>query len=233
MKSKRQRILAMLENGTITTEEALTLLENLDQKPSGQTPQPNTEKEEPIFEEKSKEDDTEQRKTEHENKEQRKVNENDDSSMDEFLEDLRKDFTTVGDRFMQFMQSAVQKVKEFDFESPFGQSYVFQHAISKSAEGVNELIIDVDHGKVSILHSDDDEIRAHFTVKAFNSDSEAVAKELFLEKVLFVTDGNKLRLSSDMKMTKVDVELYVPRKQYAKLSARLINGAFNLNDMEI
>lgn len=232
MKSKRQRILSMLENGTISTEEALTLLENLDQKPAPEAPQPTIEKEQPIFEEKPKED-TQQHKAERDNKEERKTTEDDEPSMDEFLEDLRKDFTTVGDRFMQFMQSAVQKVKEFDFESPFGQSYVFQHSISKPAVDVNELVIDVDHGKVSIHHSDDNEIRAQFTVKSFNSESEETAKETFLEKVLFVTDGNKLRLSSDMKMTKVDVDLYIPKKQYAKLSVRLINGAFYLNDTEI
>lgn len=232
MKSKRQRILSMLENSTITAEEALTLLENLDQKPAQETPQPTIEKEQPILEEKTKEN-TGQRKAEQDDKEQRKTTEAGDPSMDEFLEDLRKDFTTVGDRFMQFMQSAVQKVKEFDFESPFGQSYTFQHTISKSAADVNELVIDVDHGRVNILLSEDDEIRALFTVKSFNSESEEVAKESFLEKVLFVTDGNKLRLSSDMKMTKVDVDLYVPKKQYAKLSARLINGPFNLNAAEI
>ena len=45
--------------------------------------------------------------------------------MDEFLEDLTKGFYNVGDRFMQFMQTAVQKVKSFDFDSPFGNaSYI-------------------------------------------------------------------------------------------------------------
>ncbi|MBO1914390.1 hypothetical protein J4G37_57415, partial [Microvirga sp. 3-52] len=32
MQSKRKRILTMLENGTITTDEALTLLENLNEE---------------------------------------------------------------------------------------------------------------------------------------------------------------------------------------------------------
>ena len=70
--------------------------------------------------------------------------------MDEFLEDLRKDFTHVGDRFMQFMQTAVQKVKEFDFDSPFGNAVTFSHTMTKHAAGIEEILIDIDNGKVTI-----------------------------------------------------------------------------------
>ena len=69
--------------------------------------------------------------------------------MDEFLEDLRKDFTNVGDRFMQFMQTAVQKVKDFDFESPFGQSATFTHTMTKPMKKIEDIIVDIHNGKIS------------------------------------------------------------------------------------
>ena len=66
--------------------------------------------------------------------------------------------------------------------------------------------------KLALHCVDEKEARAEFTVKAFNSESEEKAKEDFLEKIVFVTDDNKLRLSSAMKMTQVNVDLYVPQK---------------------
>lgn len=150
--------------------------------------------------------------------------------MDDFLDDLRKDFTNVGDRFMQFMQTAVQKVKSFDFDSPFGHSVTFNHTVTKSASGIEEVIADIANGKVTIHTSDDEEIRAEFTVKAFNSDSEEKAREDFLDKLLFVNDEGKLRLSSDLKIVQVNVALFIPKKDYARISVRLLNGSFDMKD---
>lgn len=216
----------MLENGTITTDEALTLLENLSNSPEEST----------VAEEKpetANQDFTEEEGPSGTHFEDSGSTKNDKQSTEEFLEDIRKDFTHVGDRFMQFMQTAVQKVKEFDFESPFGQSVSFTHTMTKPADGIEEIILDIDNGKIEIHRTDEKEIRAEFTIKTYNSDSEETAKEQFLEKFLFVTDGRKLRLSSAMKMTQVNVDLYIPRQKYGKLSARLMNGSFKMKDAEI
>ena len=111
--------------------------------------------------------------------------------MDEFLEDLRKDFTHVGDRFMQFMQTAVQKVKAFDFDSPFGSGAAFTHTMVKDADGIEELLIDIDHGKVTLHCGDEDEIRAEFSVKTFGNATEEAATNEFLKKFfLSMTKAN-------------------------------------------
>ena len=243
MQSNRKRILTMLENGTITTDEALTLLENISgsqaetledtQEPESKSeseskPEPETEKEQ-----KTKEEPADKTETFDQESSKSGSTEKDEQSMEEFLEDLRKDFTNVGDRFMQFMQTAVQKVKEFDFDSPFGQSVTFTHTLTKPVKKIDELILDIANGKVAVYSWDEKEARAEFTVKAYNSESEETAKKSFLEKILFVTDENKLRVSSAMKMTQVNIDLYVPRKTYTKLSARLMNGSFEMKDAEI
>ena len=154
----------------------------------------------------------------------------DQPSMDEFLEDLTKDFTNVGDRFMQFMQTAVQKVKSFDFDSPFGNTVTFDHTITKPATEIDEVIIDIDNGKVTIHTGEIEEVRADFTVKTYNSESEEKAKKDFLDKLLFVNDEGKIRISSDLKMVQVNVELFIPKKDYARISARLLNGSFKMKD---
>lgn len=232
MQNERKRILAMLENGTITTEEALTLLETLGQ--TAQVENTTGAKQDKIEKQEMEEQYSEQKQAKSdpfekaENTSEQK--ESGHPTMDEFLDDLRKDFTSVGDRFMQFMQTTVQKVKSFDFDSPFGNGVTFNHSITKNASGIDEVIIDIDHGKVTIHTGEMEEVRADFTVKTYNSESEEKAKEDFLDKLLFVNDDGKIRISSDLKMVQVNVELFIPQKEYAKISARLLNGAFKMKD---
>jgi len=226
MQNERKRILAMLENGTITTEEALTLLETLGN--NGQVEQNAKAKQATVeVEEKYNEPKVDPFKKPDLTSEDKDENQ---PSMDEFLEDLSKDFTNVGDRFMQFMQTAVQKVKSFDFDSPFGSTITFNHTITKPANEIDEVIIDIDNGKVTIHTGDTEEVRADFTVKTYNSESEEKAKTDFLDKLLFVNDEGKIRISSDLKMVQVNIELFIPKKDYARISARLLNGSFQMKD---
>ena len=98
---------------------------------------------------------------------------------------------------------------------------------------IDELILDIDNGKITIHYTDEKEARAEFSVKAFNNESETKAKEDFLEKMLVVTDDNKLRILSKMKMTKVNLELFLPQKEYKELNVRLMNGSFKMTDAEV
>jgi DUF4097 and DUF4098 domain-containing protein YvlB len=254
MQSKRKRILTMLENGTITTDEALTLLENLNGEQTtgqgttetsqsttseasieSQTSSETTEKEATSSEQGNEKSSSTQENTQSDESRQSgksKQSRQSKQSMDDFLEDLRKDFTNVSDRFMQFMQTAVQTVKEFDIESPFGESVLFSHTITKPMDKIDELLLDIDNGKITIHYTDEKEARAVFSVKAFNNESETKAKEDFLEKVLVVTDDNKLRILSKMKMTKVNLELFLPQREYKELNIRLMNGSVQLTDVE-
>jgi DUF4097 and DUF4098 domain-containing protein YvlB len=251
MQSKRKRILTMLENGTITTDEALTLLENLNGEQTtgqgttetsqsttsgasieSQTSSETTEKEATSSEQGNEKSSSTQENTKSDESRQSGKSKQSKQSMDDFLEDLRKDFTNVSDRFMQFMQTAVQTVKEFDIESPFGESVLFSHTITKPMDKIDELLLDIDNGKITIHYTDEREARAEFSVKAFNNESETKAKEDFLEKVLVLTDDNKLRILSKMKMTKVNLELFLPQKEYKELNIRLMNGSVQLTDVE-
>ena len=45
------------------------------------------------------------------------------------MEDLKRDFTVMGERFMQFMQGTVDKMK--DFEMPFGDPVIFEEQFVK------------------------------------------------------------------------------------------------------
>lgn len=236
MQEKRQRILKMLEDGSISMDEALTLLENLHEDRLEDNPSTSTDTEKT---EKVTEDESVPARTQDKNQQdasdstEQGEQEEKESTVDDFLNDLRKDFTVVGDRFMQFMQTAVQKVKDFDMETPFGKSVEFTHTATKPAEGIEEILVQITNGKLALRSSDEEEIRAEYTVKAYNHESEEDAKKDFLEKIIFVTDDEKLRVSSDMRMMQVNLDLYVPRKLYKKLAVKLTNGSFKIEDATI
>lgn len=239
MQNERKRILTMLENGTISTDEALTLLEALSQSEPAKKSADFS-----IDIEPAKTQDHEQKKTEDDpfaesGKEEKSKGKGQSSksgwsgtSAEEFMEDVRKDLTNVGDQFMQFMQSAVQKVKQFDMDNPFGASTTFEHKMQKEVKELEELIVDIDNGKLSIVPGEGDEISAVFSVKTFTSSSEEDAKKEFLEKLICVTDDHSLRISSNSKTVQVNTVLTVPKKTYRKISVRLLNGGFDLRNLE-
>lgn len=224
MQNERKRILTMLENGTISMDEALTLLETMEKKQSATDSGTSNTEEKKTFTEEPQQEDT---------KDSSRKEEGKDSSMDDFIEDIRKDFVTVGDRFMQFMQTTVERMKGFDFDTPFSGGSTFQHTIVKQADGLDEILIDVDHGSVSIHATDNPEIRAEFTVKSFNGRSEEDAKKEFLDKLIFLKDEGKLRYLSDLKLSQVNVDLFIPKQDYRKISARLLNGNLNVRDIAV
>ncbi|WP_432360600.1 DUF4097 family beta strand repeat-containing protein [Sporosarcina sp. UB5] len=222
MQNERKRILTMLENGTISMDEALTLLEAMEKK-STPNDGASESKEKKTFDEGSEQDNTKDDSG----------SKGKDPSMDEFIEDIRKDFVTVGDRFMQFMQTTVDRMKGFDFDKPFGGSSTFHHTIVKQADDLDEILVDIDHGSISIYATENPEIRAEFTVKSFNGRSEEDAKKEFLDKLIFLQDEGKLRYLSDLKLSQVNVDLFIPKQAYRKISARLLNGNVNLKDIQV
>lgn len=202
MQEERKRILDMVENGTITAQEALALLEELGKQTAPVTPFVPEEKE-------------------------YKKSSNNDT---DFVEDLKRDFTVMGERFMQFMQGTVDKMK--DFEMPFGEPVVFEEEFVQADVDFTDISINIANGKVEVLPSEEKHAHASVKVKSFKNSSEEEAKARFREEFIFTTEGNKLRLYSDMKTTSVQVTLYVPTKEYNYISARLFNGEFLAKNLE-
>ncbi|WJY27715.1 DUF4097 family beta strand repeat-containing protein [Sporosarcina trichiuri] len=238
MQNERKRILNMLENGTISTDEALTLLEALShQEVPGQQTGSTAAGPEPA-EDGSQEQEQEQTQQRSQQQEEPKSKQNtsgkrwDGASADEFMEDLRRDLSQAGEQFMQFMQTAVQKVKQFDMENPFGNAVAFEHTVKEDGKDIEELILDIDNGKCSIIPGEGDEITAAFSVKTFTSQTEEEAKREFLDKLVCTADAQSFHVASSSKMVQVNTMLTVPSKLYRKISVRMLNGGFDIRNLE-
>ncbi|WP_019413030.1 DUF4097 family beta strand repeat-containing protein [Paenisporosarcina sp. TG20] len=222
MQEERKLILDLVEKGTISAHEALVLLEALGNEEAKLNATKNNEQSH-HFES--------QTHSTHSNSETHTSSEthnkkSSSSQAEDFMEDIKKDFTQIGERFMQFMQTTVGKVKSFDFDMPFGEPIEFHHTFTKEEVDFKEITADIANGKLEIYPSEDGQTRAECRVKVYRSPSEEEAKKEFLEKFIFVVDQQKLRIISDLKTTSVNVVLYVPQKLYDLISVRLFNGAF-------
>ena len=96
MKEERKRILKMVEQGTLTVEEALTLIEELDK-----TSKVNEEKQEQLITELS---------TFVKSDEKQKHGKS-----------SQETFQSTKEKFFEFVDAAVKKIKEFDLDLNFGK----------------------------------------------------------------------------------------------------------------
>jgi len=233
MQNERQRILELVEKGTISAQEAITLLEALEQPSKstqsnnndvsnmGQQSQSSTEKEsifkDPEFKEEQKKKDADFTK-----------------HFQEEMHDFRKDLSQIGSIFMDMMNTAVKKVKEFDVSSPFGDKFEFTHREELTAENVENVIVELPNGNFSLETCEGDNFQIICKVKApLLNDNEEETRNHFLEQFVVKSEEGSLRILSQLKLVQVNVQLLVPKEKLDKLSVRLMNGSVALQDIEL
>ncbi|MGE8033548.1 hypothetical protein B1B04_01325 [Lysinibacillus sp. KCTC 33748] len=230
MQNERQRILELVEKGTISAQEAITLLEALEQPSkstqhvmndvSNEGQHSQTEKES-VF------------KGESPKSEQSQNDEDFPKYFQEEMRDFRKDLSQIGSLFMDMMNTAVKKVKEFDVASPFGDKFEFTHTEEVAAEHVDKIIAELPNGNFSLETAEGDSFQVVCKVKApLVNDSEEETRANFLEQFVVKEDGDSLRILSQLKLVQVNVKVLVPKDKLEKLSVRLMNGSVTLQDTD-
>ncbi|MFF2796851.1 DUF4097 family beta strand repeat-containing protein [Lysinibacillus xylanilyticus] len=230
MQNERQRILELVEKGTISAQDAITLLEALEQ-PTKSTQNvmndvvnedhySSTEKES-VYKDKSQQD------------QQPQKDEDFSKHFQEEMRDFRKDISQIGSLFMDMMNTAVKKVKEFDVSSPFGDKFEFTHTEEVAAEHIDKIIVELPNGNFSLESTEGDSFQVICKVKApLVNDSEEETRANFLMQFVVEEDGDSLRILSQLKLVQVNVKVLVPKDKLEKLSVRLMNGSVTLQDTD-
>lgn len=229
MQSEKERILDMVEKGTITAREAVELLKAVDGGGGGNN---DSSRQSSSY---GRDEYREKRKKGLFRPEDMLKRVSKDISKNvsrDFSKNVSRDFNQLGDRMMQFMQSSVGKLKTMEFDSPFGEAFQFTHTFREDQLDINNIITDIANGQLEIFPSQDGTIRAECSVKAYRAESEELAREDFLDKFVFIANDQKLRIISDLKTTQVNVVLYVPAKTYDHITARLFNGGFSMKRID-
>jgi DUF4097 and DUF4098 domain-containing protein YvlB len=211
MQMERKRILEMVKEGKLSTDEALTLLEALEN--------------ESKFKEKKETKDIPQ-ELDSVTKEQGKQR-----SDDEGDEDHTSQFTGARDKIMDFVNSAVKKIKEFDFQ--FNQSVEFPHVFQQTDADFSHIDIDVANGHVEVKPWDQPDARVECYAKVYRKDQRDDARTFFLENTYFSLENKRLRFSTQSKWMKVDTTIYVPRREYEKAMIRTFNGKVTAENVHV
>ncbi|MFD1739364.1 DUF4097 domain-containing protein [Bacillus salitolerans] len=196
---QRKRILKMVEEGKLSAEEALILIENLEKDE-----QAVLEKEEEILAELS----TEVKWEEQSQQDKGKTTKT----------------TSVKDSVFDFVDKALKKIKTLDLDFNFGTSISVQHIFQHSNVYLTDIEIDIANGSVKLQPWDETDVRIECDAKVYQVESQDEARKTFLEDVLFSIEGGKLRYSVQKKKLKVNSTLYLPRTEFEKVIIRLFNG---------
>lgn len=233
---ERKRIINLVENGTISADEAIKLLEALSkQKEPTQSTALTTEvyeqeaKDEPAFE--SQENTTQRKTTGFEDLFGKAFNKETNKKMDEFLHELRDDLSEFSGRMMNMMNTTFSKIKDFDFEFPFGEKLEFDKTYAFDAEEVKGVEIDVPNGKVTVEKTTEPKLLIEAHVKLQRKESEQDIIERFSQDLVQLK-SNKLEISTQSKVSHVALRVLVPEKQYDLFIVRLLNGSITFNDVD-
>ncbi|MGN7116364.1 DUF4097 family beta strand repeat-containing protein [Lysinibacillus odysseyi] len=234
---ERKRILKLVENGTISAEEAIELLEALSQQKEPTqstaptmytTPEQTTNQESPFtFEEEKK-----RKTTGFEDLFSKLGNKDLNRKVDELMQELRHDLSEFGGRMMTMMNTTLSKVKDFDVEFPFGEKVEFNKSYAFNAEEVKGFEIDIPNGRVTIEKGTaEPHVIIEALVKTQKKDTQHDTIEEFTDGFIELKDG-KIEVATQSKLSHVALNIILPEKQYDVFIIRLLNGGITINDAE-
>lgn len=239
MQEQRKRILQLVENGTLTADEAIVLLEKLSAK-NESTPQtvqpvtPLTEKEdEPFkaepFEEAKKE---ESKKTGFEDIFGKSFNDKEfNQKVEDFMGDIKKDLSQFSTRMTGIVGAALSKLKDLDIETPFGEKVDFAKTYAYPATEVRSIELDIANGKIDVIKATDELVTVQVNGKTQlkGTEEETIAQ---ITEELVTKNEDKIHLKSENKFAQIKVQIAIPEKHYDVFIARLLTGAISIENLD-
>ncbi|WP_280769506.1 DUF4097 family beta strand repeat-containing protein [Salipaludibacillus daqingensis] len=216
MQEERLMILKMIEDGKITTEEGLELLNALKEDPKQAS---KKEKKGPHSEEDAYQHTSRPSKSENDQYVSRDVNWDAGG-----YRRTEEKVNTFARRFTEFVEDAVHKIKEFDLDFNFGSSVEVEHIFQHKHAKVTDVDVHVENGSISFLPWDEEDIRMECHVKVYKVRDADEARRVFLNEVNFHFTDGKLAFEAKKKSMKVNTVMYVPRNQLEKIKLYAFNG---------
>ncbi|MER2105305.1 MAG: DUF4097 family beta strand repeat-containing protein [Solibacillus sp.] len=220
MQNERERILKLLEDGKITADEAVKLLDVLAKQNESTT-------QTLLNDAKEQTDEDSRKKTGFEDLFGKDTN----KKMDEFMNDLKDDLSQFSTRMVGLLNSTFSKVKEFDFDTPFGEKLEFDTTYAYPATEVSSFYLEVANGKVDVVKSADDTVQVDVHVKTSVQGTAEETEAKFTDDLVTLRDG-KLEIASDNKFAEVKVRIAVAEKHYDVFVARLLSGSVAIEDLD-
>ncbi|MCD2254638.1 DUF4097 family beta strand repeat-containing protein [Listeria marthii] len=253
MENERKRILELVKQGIISTEEALTLLENISKKEGKTAAKENIrrsaapkeekfeEQEEPAYDyskgwnnegnpytaPKSRKRRPESNPENHERYEDE--SENTSKDREESMRNMVNDLSQAGEKIGSFLNNAFKQVKDMPF--PFLTSTKIERDFVYHDTTLSILEFEIANGNIEFKPSDSNDIKVHAMIKLFKEYPEDEALKVFFDKTTLRVDEETLRFESTSKQIVTNLTVYLPRREYDYVSVKMLNGNFHLDEL--
>ncbi|KKI88494.1 hypothetical protein WQ54_31265 [Bacillus sp. SA1-12] len=204
MKEQKIRILKLVEQGKLSPDEALSLIEALDSDEQKKEKKITALSTDVI-------DFTNQNQAGHTSEKQ----------------------ASLGAKLMDWVDTAVKKVKELDLDLNFGKSIDIQHVFQLNDSAIHSLDIQLPNGSVNLQPWNERGIRVECTAKMYRAENIEQAREAFLSEVECYVEGNRFILHSDKKTMKMSTIVYVPEQAYEQIKIKLFNGPIRGENLRV
>ncbi|WP_026559666.1 DUF4097 domain-containing protein [Bacillus sp. J37] len=205
MKEQRKRILRLVEEGKLSAEEALSLIEALEKEAAVKEEKITALSTEVLGDKQSSNDD-------HDSAEQKQ---------------------SIGNKLMDWVDSAVKKVKDMDLDLNFGKSIGLQHIFQFQGDSFQDIDIQLTNGSVSFEPWPEKDIRVECDVKVFRVENTEQARETFLAGVDCQVEGNRFVFFTEKKTMKINMIVRLPEQTYEQVKVKLFNGPIRGEDLRV
>ncbi|KGA95658.1 hypothetical protein AJ85_17320 [Alkalihalobacillus alcalophilus ATCC 27647 = CGMCC 1.3604] len=201
---ERKMILKMIEDGKITAEEGIRLLEAMEQKGTerlGETSSKNEAKGQFLS-----------------------TDVNWDAG-EEYRERHRQtQQSSSSNKLADFFDTAIQKIKDIDLDFNFGSSTVIDHVFQHRDVSPHSLDISLENGTVDVRPWDEPDVRVECEAKIYRVRDTDEARKVLLQETTFLVDDNKLLFHTKVKTMKVKAIVYVPKTLFEHVKFYTFNG---------
>jgi DUF4097 and DUF4098 domain-containing protein YvlB len=207
---EKKRILELVESGKLTVDEALKLMEKVDEV---------NEKKSLNEEEKIILEDFQKETKFHEKKKETSSN-------------YGFNFQAAKDKLFDIVDTTIKKVKEVDLDLNFGHFEEVSHIFQYHNIAPKKVDIDIPNGEVELIPWDQEEVSIECKAKVYRVNSLEEAKKVFLKEVDVIVDEERLVLKTNHKWMKVKTQVYIPQISYESAIIRLFNGPITTFDVK-
>ncbi|WP_226671489.1 DUF4097 family beta strand repeat-containing protein [Metabacillus litoralis] len=206
MKEQKIRILKLVEEGKLSPDEALSLIESLESEKQEKEAKLTALSTEVI--------------------DQGEHNKNEHQDTNDFKQSL-------GTKLMDWVDTAVKKVKEIDLDINFGKSIDLQHIFQFPGATFENIDIHVPNGSVSIQPWGENDIRVECDAKVYRVENNEQARETFLSSINCNVEGNRFICSTEKKTLKLNLLVKVPEQVYEQVKVKLFNGPIRGENLQV
>ena len=203
---ERKMILKMIEDGKITAEEGLKLLEAIEKGTASERAD-STDLSTDVNWEKG----------------------------DDYFKQARqsKTSTSAANMFTSFIESTIQKIKDVDLDFNFGTSYDVDHIFQHRDVTPKHLDVSLENGLLTIKPWDENVVRIECKAKVYRVKDDGEARRFFMQHALFRADDDKLVFETKSKAMKVQTTLFVPKAEYARIKLYTFNGQIQGSNLRV